>query len=133
MATLTRTSLTQVLSEIRVVNKPGAVLWVVAIAGLASVIVLLTIAISDGAVPSQDRTVLDWVVGRDAPLVAGISEVISAVTRGREATALSAVAIVFLWLLGMTRAALAFAFVGLTIGAVAFGADFAANAPLYYL
>ncbi len=49
MATLTRTSLTHVLSEIRLVNKPGAVLWVVTIAGLASLIDLLTIAVSDGA------------------------------------------------------------------------------------
>ena len=45
MATLTHTSLTQVLNEIRLVNKPGAALWVVAIAGLTSLIVLLTIAV----------------------------------------------------------------------------------------
>ena len=63
-------------------------------------------------------------VDRDAPLVAGISEVISALTNGYQAAALSAAAIVFLWLLGMTRAAIAFAFVGVVIGAVAFGADF---------
>ena len=124
MATLTRTSLTQVLNEIRVVNRPGAVLWVVAIAGLASLIALLTITINDGAVPSQDRTVLDWVVDRDYPLIAGISEFVSSLTRGREAAGLSAAAIVFLWLLGMTRAALAFAFVGVVIGGVAYGADF---------
>ena len=124
MATLTHTSLTQVLNEIRLVNKPGAALWVVAIAGLTSLIVLLTIAVSDGAVPSQDRTVLDWVVDRDAPLVGGISEFVSALTRGREATELSAAAIVFLWLLGMTPAALAFAVVGVVIGGVALGADF---------
>ena len=124
MATLTRTSLTQVLDEIRLVNKPAAVLWAGTIAGLISLVILLTVAISDGAVPSRDRTVLDWVVDRDAPLVAGTSEIISALTRGREATALSAAAIVLLWLLGMTRAALAFAFVGVVIGTVAYGADF---------
>ena len=60
MATLTRTSLTHVLNEIRLVNKLGAALWLAAVAGLISLIVLLTIAISDGRVPSQDRTVLDW-------------------------------------------------------------------------
>jgi len=124
MATLTRTSFTHVLNDIRLVNKPAAVLWVVAIAGLISLIALLTIAISDGAVPSQDRTVLDWVVDRDAPLVAGISELVSALTRGREGTAASAAAILFLWLLGMRRAALAFAFIGVAIGGVAYGADF---------
>ena len=124
MATLTRTSLTHVLNEIRLVNKVWAVVWVVTIAGLTSLIVLLTLAINDGAAPSQDRTVLDWVVDREAPLVAGFSEVVSAFTRGREAAALSAAAIVFLWLLGMTRAALAFAFVGVAIGGVAFGADY---------
>ena len=124
MATLTRTCLTQVLNEIRLVNKPGAVLWMVAIAGLASLTALLTIAVSDSAVPSQDQTVLDWVADRDAPLVGGFSEFVAFLTRGYEAAALSAIAIVFLWLLGMTRAALGFAFVGGVIGVVAFGADF---------
>jgi len=116
--------MTHLLNEIRLVNKPAAVLWVVTIAGLASLIALLTIAVSDGAVPSQDRTVHDWVVDRDAPLVGRVSEVVTALTSGEEAAALSAIAIVFLWLLGMTRAALAFAFVGVVIGGVAFGADF---------
>ena len=60
MATLTRTSLTHLLNEIRLVNKPGAALWLVAIAGLTSLVVLLTIAINDGTVPSKDQTVLDW-------------------------------------------------------------------------
>ncbi len=123
MTTLTRKSLTHVLNEIRQVNRLWAALWVVTVAGLASLIVLLTIAVSDGAVPSQDQTVLDWVVDRDAPFVGGSSEVISALTKGRVAAALSAIAIVFLWLLGMTRVALAFAFVGVVVGSVSLGAD----------
>ena len=51
MAALTRAPLTQLLDEIRLVNKRWAVLWVVASAGLASLIALLTVAVSDGAVP----------------------------------------------------------------------------------
>ncbi len=45
--------------------------WAILLIGVATVLVallsLLTAAVSDGRVPSQDRTVLDAVVGWDAP------------------------------------------------------------------
>ena len=85
---------------------------------------LLTVAIQDGQTPSQDQTVLDWVVGLDFPLLAGFSETVSVMTNSPMLIGVGAVVMVLLWLLGMTRAALGFAFVGAVVGAVAYGSDF---------
>jgi hypothetical protein len=54
--------------------------WLAAAGVLTAPLVLLTIAINDGAVPSVDQTVLDWVVGRDVPLLAGFMKSISGLT-----------------------------------------------------
>ena len=123
MATLTRIALTQMATEIRLMNKARAALWLVAAGVLIAPLVLLTIPIDDDAVPSTDQTVLDWVVGRDLPLLEDFSQNISAATSRYPLMAVGVAGMVFLWLMGMTRAALVFAFVGGVIGIVAYGSD----------
>ena len=95
-------------------------LWLTAVVGLMTLLVLLTLAIDDGATPSQDRTVLDWVTGRDAPMLDGIVKGISGLTSNFPAMGLGLAGIAFLWLVGLGRAALAFAIIGVVVGVVAF-------------
>ncbi len=124
MATLKRTAFMQMATEIRSVSKPRAVLWLATAGVLAAALVLLTIAIDDGQTPSQDQTVLEWVSSRDLPLLAGFSKIISAATSNYPLLGVGATGMALLWLLGMTRAALGFAFVGGVVGIVAYGSDF---------
>ncbi len=120
MATLTRIS----VMERDFVTMRRVVAWLAVAAVPAVSFALLTVAIQDGHIPSQDQTVLDWVVGLDVPLLAGFTEVVSAATSNFALVGVGAVVIVFLWLVGMTRAALGFALVGGVVGAVAYGSDF---------
>ena len=73
---------------------------------MAAAFVLLTLAVVDGGIPSQDRTVLAWVVELDVPLLAGFSAVVSGATSNYPLMVAGVAGIVALWLLGMTRAAL---------------------------
>ena len=123
MTSLTRVTFRGLMAEVRILTTPRLLIWLVAAGVLIAPLVLLTIAIDDGAVPSTDQTVLDWVVGRDLPLLAGFSQNISAATSFYPLLAVGATGMVFLWLLWMTRAALGFAFVGGVIGIVAYGSD----------
>ena len=123
MTSLRGASLISPLAAVRILTNPRLWLWLVAAGVLIAPLVLLSIAIDDGAVHSTDQTVLDWVVGRDLPLLAGFSHNISAATSMYSLMAAGAAGMAFLWLLGMTRAALGFAFVGGVIGIVAYGSD----------
>ena len=123
MTSLTRATFRGLMAEVRILTNPRLLLWLVAAGVLIAPLVLLTIAIDDGSVPSTDQTVLDWVVGRDLPLLEGFSQNISAATSRYPLMAVGVAGMVFLWLLGMTRAALVFAFVGGVIGIVAYGSD----------
>ena len=107
----------------RLVTRPKFAMWLAAVATLTTLLVLLTIAIDDGATPSQDRTVLDWVSGRDVPLLGGFMQGISGATNNWPATGMGLGGIAFLWLIGLRRAALAFAIVGGAIGGVAYLSD----------
>ena len=104
-------------------TRPRLLLWLVAAGALTAALVVLTIAINDSPVPSQDRTVLDWVIGRDVPLLAGFMKGINGLTSNFPAMGMGIAGIVFLWLVGLSRAALAFAIVGGTVGVVAFLGD----------
>ncbi len=106
---------------IRRVVSPRVILWLVAAAVLAASLVLVTIAIENDPVPSQDQTVLDWVVSRD--YVSGLSEVVTFLSDNRTSAALGLLVIAFFWLVGLSRAALAFAVVGGVIVVVAFLGD----------
>ena len=117
-------TLTQFGVELRDVNKLHAALWMATAGVLAAAFVLLTLAVVDGGIPSQDRTVLAWVVELDVPLLAGFSAVVSGATSNYPLMVAGVAGIVALWLLGMTRAALGFLLVGGVVGAVAYGSDF---------
>ena len=97
--------------------------WFIGVAALVTLLVLLTLAVEGVPASSQDHTVLDWVKGRDVPLISGISSVISAMTNNYPAMGLGILAIGFLWLIGMTRAAIGFALVGGVVGVIAFLGD----------
>ena len=111
------------MNEIRIVIKPQLLLWLFAASLLTAALVLLTVAIDHGAVPSQDRTVLDWVVGRDVPLLAGFVTGINVLTSNFPALGMGIAGVAFLWLIGMSRASLAFAVVGGIVALVAFAGD----------
>ena len=85
-----------------------------------TLLVLLPLAVDDGGIPFQDRTVLDWVTGRNALLLSDIVTGVSGLTSNFPAMAMGLVSVAFLWLMGLNRAALAFAIVGGVVGAVAF-------------
>jgi len=107
----------------KIIN-PKVALWLVLAAILAVPLILLTIAIEDGPVPSQDQTVLEWVVDRDNALVSALSEGITFLTDNRTAAALGVLGIAFFWLVGSSRVAVGFGVVGATIVGVAFLGDY---------
>ena len=120
MAELDRPTGTSVPGQ---VASPAVGLWVVAVAILATSLVLLTIAIKDESVPSQDQTVLDWVTDRDHAIVSGLSEGVTFLTDNRTSAVLGLLVIAFFWLVGLSRAAVGFGVVGGVIVAVAFLGD----------
>ena len=115
---MTRTS-----SFVRFVVTPRALLWLAAVSALVVLLALLTFAINEGQTPSQDMAILRWMAMRDIPLLGGISKAISGLTSNYPAAGIGLAGIVFLWLIGLTRTAVAFGIAGVIIGAVAFGGD----------
>ncbi len=99
-------------------------LWLLAVAVPAILLGLLTAAIKGDPIVSQDRTVLDHVAGWDLPGLTGSLEVVSSLTGNYPAMALGLAGILFLWLIGLNREALAFAVIGGTIGGIAWLGDF---------
>ena len=124
MGTIARATLTSLSTEILRVSKPKALLWLVAAGALTAMLVLLTMAINDGSVPSKDQTVLDWVVGRDLPMLDASMTFIGILTSNFPAMGLGIVTVIFLWLKGLNRAALGVGIVGGIISLVAFLGDY---------
>jgi hypothetical protein len=85
------------------VTRPKFALWLATISGLLTLLILLTLAVDDGATPSQDRTVLDWVAGRDFPFLGGFMRGISGLTSNYPAFGMGLAAGAFLWLVGNCR------------------------------
>ena len=110
MATLTQTIPNHTM------NRPGVVIWLAAVAALSTLLALLTMAIMNNPFSSQDFTVMTWLTGWDVPGLAGFFHGVSILTDGPVAVLLGLAGIMVLWLLGMPRAALAFAVVGGTFG-----------------
>ncbi len=104
MATLARTFSSQ--------GKLQLFLWLAGVASLATLLGLLSVAIKGDPVPSVDRTIMATVSGWDLPGLTGFANSISALTSNYPIAAIAFTGIVFLWLLGMTRAGLAYAVVG---------------------
>ena len=114
----------RILSKARLVTRPKVALWLIAMAGLLTPLILLTLAVDDGAIPSQDRTVLDWVARRDFPLLGGFMKGISGLTSNFPAMGAGMVGVALLWLLGLNRAALGFTIVGGVVGTGAILGDY---------
>ena len=115
--------MTRASSFVRFVVTPRALLWMAAVTALTVLLTLLTFAINEGQTPSQDVTILEWMAELDIPLLGGISKAISGLTNNYPAAGMGLAGISFLWLIGMTRTAVAFGIAGVIIGAVAFGGD----------
>ena len=115
--------MTRASSFVRFVVTPRALLWMAAVTALTVLLTLLTFAINEGQTPSQDVTILEWMAELDIPLLGGISKAISGLTNNYPAAGMGLAGIAFLWLIGMTRTAVAFGIAGVIIGAVAFGGD----------
>ena len=118
MATLTRPTI------IRRATRPWVVLWLASFGVLATLLTLLSIAVRDNRVPSQDQTALDWIAGWDFPGLTGFFEIVSFLTNNWPAMVLGLAGIALLWFLGMTRQAVAFAFIGGIVFAAATLGDF---------
>ena len=97
-------------------------LWIAAVVALGIPLTLLTISIENNPFPSQDLSILDSISGWDVPGLAAFFTFVSIVT-GKVALILGALAVAFLWLIGMNRAAFSFAIVGAIIGAVSILGD----------
>lgn len=113
MATLVHTIL------LRPLTRPRVVVWLAAMGILTALLALLSIAIKNDPTPSQDITVLNWVIAWELPGLTGLMETVSFLTNNRPAMVLGLAGVLFLWLLGLTREAKAFAVIGVIIGVVA--------------
>ena len=118
MATLTLTS------PIHPATKPRVVLWLAAVGVLATLLALLTKVVMNDHTPAQDIAVMDWVVGWDLPGLHGLFTAVSFLTSGGAGLVYGPAGIVLLFLLGKSRAALAFAVVGAIVGIVAVLGDY---------
>ena len=118
MATLTLTS------PIHPATKPRVVLWLAAVGVLATLLALLTKVVMNDHTPAQDIAVMDWVVGWDLPGLHGLFTAVSFLTSGGAGLVYGPAGIVLLFLLGKSRAALAFAVVGVIVGIVAVLGDY---------
>ena len=99
-----------------------SLLWLAAVGILVTLLALLTNAMSDNSIPSQDRTVSDWIVNWGG--VTTFFDVVSFVTSAKAGFIYGPLGLIFLLLLGKTRPAIVFAVVGVSIGAVSIGADY---------
>ena len=118
MATLTQTM------PNRTMIRPGIVLWLAAAAALSTLLALLTMAIMNNPVPSQDVAVMDWISGADWPGMRTFFEVVSFLTSSKAGLIYGPAGIAFLLLLRKPRAALVFTIVGGTIGVIAVLGDY---------
>ena len=99
-------------------------LWLAAVGILATLLALLTNAMTDNSVPSQDVRVSNWIVGWDLRGVTTFFDLVSFGTSSKAGFIYGPLGIIFLLLLGKTRPALVFAAVGVTIAVVAVAADY---------
>ncbi|MCH9037262.1 MAG: phosphatase PAP2 family protein [Chloroflexi bacterium] len=109
---------------IHTVGRRRLLLWLGVMAGLMTLLVLLSVYIKDNPVPSVDQTVLDWITGWDIPGLTGFLEVVSWLTNNWPAMVVGILGIGLLWRLGKKREALSFVIIGVIMGLIAFISDF---------
>jgi hypothetical protein len=118
MAALSRSTIVGWATDRRVL------LWAATAVVLGVLLTLLTVSIKNNPFPAQDLNVRDSIRGWDVPGLAGFFDFVSFLTAGRQAFVIGIASVGFLWLIGMSRAALAFGIVGIIIGVVAVLGDF---------
>ena len=99
-------------------------LWLAAVTTLSTLLAMLTLAIMNNPIPSQDVAVMDWIAGRDWPGLGTFFGVLSFLTSAKAGLIYGPAGIAILLLLRKTRAALIFAAVGATIAFVAVLGDY---------
>jgi len=105
-------------------GRPWFWVWLATFGALTTLVTLLSIAIKNDPLPSQDVTVLNNVSGWDVWGLTAALGAVSFLTNNFPALILGIGAVGFLWLLGLNREAFAFAIIGGIVGAVAFLGDF---------
>ena len=109
---------------VKAVLNTRSLLWLISVAVLATLLTLLTMAISDNPTPAQDIRVMDWIVGWDLRGLTTFFDGVSAATSAEAGIAYGSMGVIFLLLLGKTRPAIVFTGVGVTIAVVAILGDF---------
>ena len=99
-------------------------LWLAGTALLTTLVALLSLAIMNDPIPSQDVAVMDWVRGWSVPGLGGFFQVVSALTSKWGGGGLGLAGTAFLLLLGKARLAFTFAVVGGLVGIVAVMGDY---------
>lgn len=123
MSTPTRTDLKGMVTLSGLFKGPWGIIWLAAAGVLTALLILLSIAVNEGRTASQDQDVLEWVVGWDAPGLAGLADVINFLASNWSGTAIVAAGIAVIWLLTVGRVAFGLAIVGMVLVVVAFWGD----------
>lgn len=109
---------------IRDILGPSRLLWLASVAGLITLLALLTTAVINNPIPSQDVPVMESIVGWDLPGLGGFFDVVSFLTGVEAGLIYVPLILAALLLLGKTRLAAVFGAVGLTIGVIAVLGDY---------
>jgi len=109
---------------VKAVLSTRSLLWLAAVGILATPLALLTIAITDNPTPSQDISVMNWIVGWDLWGLTTFFDIVSIVTTSEAGVVYGLLGITLLLLLGKARPAIVFTGVGVTIAVVAILGDF---------
>ena len=117
------TTLGAVRSVGRAVDR-RVMLWIAAVVALGLPLILLTVSLENTPFPSQDQSVLDSISGWDVAGLAGFFTFTSFLTDGTTTLIIGVLAVVFLWLVGMNRAAFYFGVLGVIIAVVTTLGDF---------
>ena len=108
---------------VKAVLNTRTLLWLAALGTLVALMALLTKAVSDHPSASQDVRVMNWIVSWDLRGLPTYFEVFTSVAHTQIGALYGSLGIIFLLLLGKTRPAIVFLAVGVSIAAVAIGAD----------
>lgn len=104
-------------------------LWVTGVAAAMAALTVLTLSVESEPYPSQDLSVIEAIQGWDAPGLRGFFEFVSYLANDNwPAMLIGATGVLFLWLLGQTKAAVAFLVVGAVVAVVAFLGDYTLGA-----
>lgn len=98
-------------------------LWLAAVGLLVTLLTLLTVAVKNNPVASQDVRLLEWIVGWDVPGLVGLLKSISFLTNNWPGLILALGGVGFLWLLGLSRESRALIVIWGILGAVVFLGD----------